>query len=338
MGTFFVTGGAGYVGSHAVKALAEAGHACLTYDNLSTGHRDFVRWGPLIEADIRDADALNRVFAAHAIDAVLHFAAAAYVEESMRDPGRYYDININGTRTLLDAMVRRGVKAVVFSSSCAIYGAHGRDPITERDAAHPVNPYGFSKLACERMFSDYRAAHGVRSICLRYFNAAGADPSGAIGEHHDPETHLIPLVLDAAAGRRKAVTVFGTDYETHDGTAVRDFVHVSDLAAAHVSAAQRLLAGADSATFNLGTGKGASVREVINSAQAVTGRRICSVDAPRREGDPAVLVASPDQARRHLGWTPQRSDLETMLRDAWAWSQARFRAPATPAGTGSQGS
>ena len=337
MAMFLVTGGAGYVGSHAVKALAGAGHSCLTYDNLSTGHRDFARWGPLIEADIRDAVALDRVFSAHAIDAVLHFAAAAYVGESVRDPGRYYDVNINGTRTLLDAMIRFGVSSIVFSSSCAVYGAQGRDPITERDATKPVNPYGFSKLACERMLSDYRIAHGVRSICLRYFNAAGADPSSELGEHHDPETHLIPLVLDAAAGRRDAVSVFGTDYDTQDGTAVRDYVHVSDLAAAHVSAAQSLLAGADSATFNLGTGSVASVREVIDTAQAVTGRRICSVNAPRREGDPAILVASSDQARRHLGWAPQRSELDTMLSDAWAWNRIRFGDPA-PARTADAGS
>jgi UDP-glucose 4-epimerase len=245
----------------------------------------------------------------------------------MRDPGRYYDININGTRTLLDAMIRAGIAAIVFSSSCAVYGVHGHDAITERDAANPVNPYGFSKLACERMLRDYGAAHGLRAICLRYFNAAGADPGAQIGEHHNPETHLIPLVLDAAAGRRSAVTVYGADYETRDGTAVRDYVHVADLADAHVSAAQRILAGADPAVFNLGTGTGASVREVIDAAQRVTGRRISSTDAARRPGDPPMLVASAELARRALGWAPQRSDLETILRDAWTWSEKRFGAP-----------
>lgn len=327
MATFLVTGGAGYVGSHTVKALAQAGHACLTYDNLSTGYRDFVRWGPLIEGDIRDGGALDRAFAAQAIDAVIHFAAVAYVGESVSDPGRYYDININGTRTLLDAMLRAGVGSIVFSSTCAVYGAHADAPLTELDAANPVNPYGFSKLACERMLADYDAAHGLRHMRLRYFNAAGADPHGEIGEHHEPETHLIPLVLDAAAGRREAVTVFGADYATRDGTAVRDYVHVSDLAAAHVAAAQRLLAGAESAVFNLGTGSGASVREVIEAARRVTGRPIRSIDAPRRAGDPPVLVAAAEQARQALGWSAQRSDLEIILRDAWAWSQSRFGDP-----------
>lgn len=322
--TFLVTGGAGYIGSHTVKALAQAGHTCLTYDNLSTGHRDFVRWGPLIEGDIRDAGTLESVFAAHAIDAVVHFAAVAYVGESVRDPGRYYDININGTRTLLDVMVRARVGRMVFSSSCAVYAARGDAPLTERDAVGPVNPYGFSKLVCEQMLADYETAHGLRSIRLRYFNAAGADPDGEIGEHHDPETHLIPLVLDAAAGRRDAIAVFGSDYATRDGTAVRDYVHVSDLAAAHVTAAEHLVAGADSALFNLGTGTGASVREVIDAARRVTGRRIGSVDAARRPGDHPVLVAGAEQARQDLSWRPQRSDLETVLRDAWAWSQSRF--------------
>lgn len=324
MATFLIVGGAGYVGSHCVKALAEAGHTCITFDNLFTGHRGFVRWGPLIEADVRDAAALDAAFQQNKVDAVLHFAALAYVGESVTAPGRYYDVNVNGTRTLLDAMARAGVGRIVFSSTCAVYGAHGEDPITEDMPARPINPYGFTKLVCERMMDDFETAHGLRSVRLRYFNAAGADPAGEIGEHHDPETHLIPLVLDAAAGRRASIAVYGTDYDTPDGTAIRDYIHVQDLGAAHVAAAERLLAGGGTLAVNLGTGAGVSVREVVHAAEAVTGRRIPAVDSARRAGDPARLVANADRARRELGWTPKRSDLPTLLKDAWAWSEKRF--------------
>lgn len=323
MATFLIIGGAGYVGSHTVKALSAAGHKCVTFDSLSTGHREFVRWGPLVVGDIRDAAALDAAFREHNPDAVIHFAALAYVGDSVRDPGSYYDVNINGTRVLLDAMLRAGVNKIVFSSSCAVYGVHDT-PITEQHQPNPINPYGFTKLACERMMEDYGVAHGLRSARLRYFNASGADPDGEIGEHHDPEPHLIPLVLDVAAGRREAIHVFGADYPTPDGSAVRDYIHVADLASAHVAAAERLLAGSESMTLNLGAGSGASVREVISAAEDVTGRRIATVLADRRPGDPPALVARSDLARTVLGWDPQRSDLNTILRDAWAWSLKRF--------------
>src|SRR5215475_989097 len=229
MALILITGGAGYVGSHCTKALVAAGHDGVVFDNLLFGHREFVRWGPFIEGDVRDASALDAVFSADRFDAVMHFAALAYVGESVTAPGRYYDVNVNGTRTLLDAMVRAGVRSIIFSSSCAIYGEPDSMPIGEHTVPHPINPYGFSKLVCERMMDDFARAHAIKSVRLRYFNAAGADPTAEIGEDHDPETHLIPLVLDAASGRRPDVTVFGTDYPTPDGTAVRDYIHVEDL-------------------------------------------------------------------------------------------------------------
>src|SRR5215468_9831418 len=286
MARILITGGAGYVGSHCTKALAAGGHNSVVFDNLLFGHREFARWGPLIEGDIRDASALDAVFSAYRFDAVMHFAALAYVGESVTAPGRYYDVNVNGTLTLLDAMVRAGVRSIIFSSSCAIYGEPERMPITEHTALSPINPYGFSKLVCERMMDDFGHAHGIKSARLRYFNAAGADPRAEIGEDHDPETHLIPLVLDAASGRRPEVTVFGTDYPTPDGTAVRDYVHVDDLARAHVLALQHLLDNGDTIAVNLGTGHGASVRQVIDSAGRITGINVVTRDASRRAGDP----------------------------------------------------
>jgi UDP-arabinose 4-epimerase len=319
-----ITGGAGYVGSHCAKELAEAGHEGIVFDNLLFGHREFVRWGSLIEGDIRDRAALDAVFSAHRFDAVMHFAALAYVGESVTAPGRYYDVNIQGTRTLLDAMVQAGVPAIVFSSSCATYGEPETMPITEGTRQDPINPYGFTKFVCERMMDDFGRAHGVRSARLRYFNAAGADPSAEIGEDHSPETHLIPLVLDAASGVRPAVQVFGTDYPTPDGTALRDYVHVSDLARAHVGAVQHLLGGGESIAVNLGTGEGVSVRQVIDTVQEVTGQEVPVRDAPRRPGDPSVLVADPNLAREVLGWASERSDLVTIIADAWRWHSKRF--------------
>ena len=291
MALILITGGAGYVGSHCSKALAAAGHEGVVFDNLLFGHREFVRWGPLIEGDIRDASALDAVFSAYRFDAVVHFAALAYVGESVTAPGRYYDVNVNGTRTLLDAVVRAGVRSIIFSSSCAIYGEPERMPITEQTVPNPINPYGFSKLVCEHMMDDFDLAHGLKSARLRYFNAAGADRTAEIGEDHDPETHLIPLVLDAASGKRPNVTVYGTDYPTPDGTAVRDYIHVDDLARAHVLALQHLLKKGDTVAVNLGTGHGASVRQVIDTARRITGREIVVCDASRRAGDPPVLVA-----------------------------------------------
>ena len=325
MTLILITGGAGYVGSHCTKAISAAGHDSVVFDNLLFGHREFARWGPLIEGDIRDASALDAVFAEHRFDAVMHFAALAYVGESVTAPGRYYDVNVNGTRTLLDAMVRAGVRSIIFSSSCAIYGEPGRMPITEHVAPNPINPYGFSKLVCEHMMEDFARAHGIKSVRLRYFNAAGADPAAEIGEDHDPETHLIPLVLDVASGRRADITVFGTDYATPDGTAVRDYVHVDDLARAHVLALQHLLNNGDTIAINLGTGHGASVRQVIDTARHITGREIIARDAPRRTGDSPVLVADAKKASEVLDWAPHYSNLAGIITDAWRWHNKRFR-------------
>jgi UDP-glucose-4-epimerase GalE len=324
MARILITGGAGYVGSHCAKALAAVKHEAIVFDNLLFGHRDFVRWGKLIEGDIREAVALDAVFAAYRIDAVLHFAALAYVGESVTAPGRYYDVNVHGTRTLLDAMVRAGVSEIVFSSSCAVYGRPDSTPIPESAPLNPINPYGFTKVVCERMMDDFAVAHGIRSARLRYFNAAGADPACEIGERHDPETHLIPLILDAAAGLAPAVQVFGTDYPTPDGTAIRDYVHVSDLARAHVLALQYLLDGGDVVIVNLASGQGASVRQVIYTACAVTGARINPSDTGRRPGDPSTLVADATLASKLLGWSAERSDLATIITDAWRWHRGRF--------------
>ena len=324
MARILITGGAGYVGSHCAKALGASGHESIVFDNLLFGHREFVRWGELVEGDIRDAAALDAVFNAQRIDAVMHFAALAYVGESVKAPGLYYDVNVNGTRVLLDAMVRADVRAIVFSSSCAIYGEPDRIPIVESTRPDPINPYGFTKLACERMMDDFERAHGLKSVRLRYFNAAGADPTAEIGEDHQPETHLIPLVLDAALGRTSEIQVFGTDYQTPDGTAIRDYVHVSDLARAHVLAAQYVLGGGDTIAVNLASGRGASVREVIDTARAATGRKFDARDVERRPGDSSILVADATRARELLGWSAERSDLATIIADAWHWHKRRF--------------
>jgi UDP-arabinose 4-epimerase len=326
MARILIAGGAGYVGSHCVKALAAAGHDCVVFDSLLFGRREFVRWGPLVEGDIRDAAALDAVFTTHRIGAVMHFAALAYVGESVTAPGRYYDVNVNGTRVLLDAMLRAGVRTIVFSSSCAIYGEPKRVPIVEGTPPDPINPYGFTKLVCERMMDDFGRAHGLKSARLRYFNAAGAEPTGEIGEDHDPETHLIPLVLHAALGTRPAIQVFGTDYPTPDGTAVRDYVHVCDLARAHVLALNRLLDGGETLAVNLGSGHGVSVHQVIETARRVIGRAVPVRHGPRRAGDPAILVADAAKARELLGWSTERSDLPSIIADAWRWHAQRFGA------------
>jgi UDP-glucose-4-epimerase GalE len=324
MARILITGGAGYVGSHCAKALVAAGHEAIVFDSLLSGHREHVRWGKLIEGDIRDAAALDAVFAAHRFDAVIHFAALAYVGESVTAPGRYYDFNVHGTRVLLEAMVRAGVGAIVFSSSCAIYGEPERVPIGEDAPLEPINPYGFTKLVCERMMDDFGRAHGLRSARLRYFNAAGAEPSSEIGEDHDPETHLIPLALDAALGLRPDVLMFGTDYPTPDGTALRDYVHVCDLARAHVLALEHLLDHGETIAVNLGTGQGISVHDVIDTVRRVTRRKVVARAAPRRPGDPSVLVADPSKARAVLGWSAERSDAATIIADAWRWHAQRF--------------
>lgn len=324
MARILITGGAGYVGSHCAKALAAAGHEGVVYDSLLLGHREFVRWGELIEGDIRDAAALGAVFAMHRFDAVMHFAGLAYVGESVTAPGRYYDVNVHGTQILLNAMVRAGVRAIVFSSSCAIYGEPDHMPINESALLNPINPYGFTKLVCERMMDDFGRAHELKSARLRYFNAAGAEPTAEIGEHHNPETHLIPLVLDAASDVSREVRIFGTDYPTPDGTALRDYIHVRDLARAHVLALQHLLNSGETIAVNLGSGQGVSVRQVVDTVRTVTGRDVLVRDAPRRPGDPAILVADTTKAREILGWTPEHHDLATIVADAWRWHGKRF--------------
>ena len=318
-----VTGGAGYIGSHACKALARAGYLPVTYDNLSRGHRDAVRWGPLIEGDLGDRGRLEEALRSHAIAAVMHFAAFAYVGESVEQPGLYFRNNTVNSLTLFEAMLAAGVKRIVFSSTCATYGLPETMPITEDAPQRPVNPYGESKLMIERALHWLDGAEGLRHAALRYFNAAGADPEGEIGEHHDPETHLIPLILDAAAGRRPAIDIYGTDYPTPDGTAIRDYIHVQDLAEAHVLALRHLLGGGESLALNLGTGEGHSVRATIAAAEAVTGRAIPRRETKRRPGDPPMLVADPARARQRLGWTPRLSDLERIIATAWDWHQKR---------------
>ena len=332
MARLLITGGAGYVGSHCVKALTEAGHECVVYDDLSTGHRELVKWGPLIEGDIRDADALAKVFRAHSFEGVLHFAALALVGESMRDPERYRDVNVRGTRNLLEAMTGAGVSALVFSSTCAVYGEPAIVPITEAAPFAPINPYGETKAACERLMDDWSQRDGVRSVRLRYFNAAGADAGAQIGEWHENETHLIPLVLDVAAGAREAVDIYGSDFPTPDGTAVRDYIHVSDLADAHARALAYLLGGGATTALNLGTGRGISVRAVVDAARQVTGHAIPARTVARREGDPPVLVAAPGEAQRVLGWRARLPEIETIIADAWRWHQVLRRDIATPSG------
>jgi UDP-arabinose 4-epimerase len=320
-----VTGGAGYVGSHACKALAAAGYRPVCYDSLFRGHRAAVRWGPLEQGDILDAARLDEVFARHRPDSVMHFAALAVVAESVADPDAYFRNNVTGTETLLDAMRRHGVDRLVFSSTCAVYGVPERVPITESAPTTPINPYGSSKLMVETALQACAAAYGLRSVSLRYFNAAGADAEGEIGERHQPETHLIPLVLQTAAGVRPYVEIYGEDYDTPDGTCIRDYIHVSDIAAAHVRALDLLGRREGATTVNLGSARGASVREIIRFAEQVTGRDIPTRSAPRRAGDPPRLVADASHARRDLGWSPALSDLETIVRTAWNWQEKHFR-------------
>jgi UDP-arabinose 4-epimerase len=299
--------------------LAQAGYLPVVYDNLSRGHREAVRWGPLIEADIADRARLRAAIAEHHVAAVVHFAAYAYVGESVGDPALYYRNNLCSSLSLLEAMHETGIGEIVFSSTCAIYGIPEAVPIPETAPQHPVNPYGETKRAIERALHWFGQAHGLRSVSLRYFNAAGADPDGELGEDHAPETHLVPLVLQAALGRRPSIEVYGTDYPTPDGTAIRDYVHVVDLAAAHLRALERLRAGGSSSGLNLGTGQGHSVREVIAAAERVSGRKVPAVDAPRRPGDPPVLVADASLAAQVLGWRAENSSIETIVGSALAW-------------------
>jgi UDP-arabinose 4-epimerase len=319
--TVLVAGGAGYIGSHACKALSRAGYLPVTYDNLVYGHEWAVRWGPFEHGDILDRERLDQVLSLYKPHAVMHFAAFTYVGESVSDPGKYYRNNVVGSLTLLEATRDHGIGRIVFSSTAAVYGIPDSVPIQENAPQNPINPYGTSKLSVERMLSDFDAAHALRSIALRYFNAAGADLDIETGECHDPETHLIPLVLDAVSGRRPTLTIFGTDYPTPDGTCIRDYIHVSDLADAHVKALQALEGGAPSCAYNLGNGCGFSVRQVIDTAERVTGLRVPTKLGDRRPGDPARLISDASKARRDLGWEPRIAGLDQIIRSAWAWHQ-----------------
>jgi len=322
-----VTGGAGYVGSVSMAALERAGHKTWALDNLSRGHAEAVPAGRLVEADLADTEAVARALAEKDIDAVLHCAALAYVGESVARPGRYWRNNVGGTVSLLEAMRATGVEAVVFSSSCAVYGEPEKLPLDESHPQNPVNPYGWTKLACEEMMREFARAHGLRWIALRYFNAAGAALDGSLGEAHDPESHLIPLALAAAGGTGKPLTIFGDDYPTRDGTCVRDYIHVEDLAEAHRLAIEHLAGGAGggggggSCAYNLGTETGSTVREVIASVERVTKKKVPCAEGARREGDPPELVASSEAIRRDWGWAPRCTSLDDIVKSAWAWMQ-----------------
>jgi UDP-glucose 4-epimerase len=321
-GSVLVTGGAGYIGAHACKALARAGFTPVAFDNLSTGHAAAVRFGPLVVGDLMDRASLDAAFAAHAPVAVMHFAALSLVGESMRDPARYWRENVTGALNLFEAARDAGCGRVILSSTCATYGDQDGVVLTEDTPQQPINAYGGSKLAIERMLRDFGAAYGMEHTIFRYFNVAGADPEGEIGEAHEPETHLIPLVLDAIAGRRPALTLHGTDYPTPDGTCIRDYVHVSDLVDAHVLGLERMLGGGGSGVYCLGTGTGFSVRAVIAAAGQVTNRPVPVIEGPRRPGDAARLVCGSARAAEELGWRPERSTMARMIADAWAWHQS----------------
>lgn len=321
-----VTGGAGYIGSHAAKALAASGFVPVSYDKLIHGHRWAVKWGPLIEGDICDRAKLLDTLRRYDITAILHFAGFAYVGESMDHPERYFNNNVLGSLALFDTALEAGVRHIVFSSTCATYGVPGRLPITEDAPQCPVNPYGETKLIVERALRWYAAAHPFTWAVLRYFNAAGADPDGEIGELHEPETHLIPLVLDAALGGR-SVEIFGNDYQTSDGTCVRDYIHVTDLANAHVLALQYLIHGGESIALNLGSGEGHTILDVIHSVRKTTGREVPHRFVDRRPGDPPILIADPSLAENTLGWHQRHSSLESIIRTAWAWHSAQIANP-----------
>jgi len=314
-----VTGGAGYIGAHTCKALAEAGYTPVAYDNLVYGHRAAVKWGPLEEGDIGDRMQLERVMQKYTPAAVMHFAAYAYVGESVENPAKYYRNNAAGSLSLLESMKKCSIDKIIFSSTCATYGMPDQIPIIEDHAQNPINPYGRSKLMVEWLLRDFAAAYGLKYVALRYFNAAGADPAAEIGEDHNPETHLIPLVLDTALGRRKYLEIYGTDYDTPDGTCIRDYIHVTDLAQAHLLALEHLNAGGASDVFNLGNGSGFSVREVIQTALKVTGRDIPYLEVEKRPGDPAVLIGSSEKIINQLGWRTAHNSLEAIIKTAWHW-------------------
>ncbi|MFH2202377.1 MAG: UDP-glucose 4-epimerase GalE [Elusimicrobiota bacterium] len=321
--SILVVGGAGYIGSQCAKELKKAGFEPVVLDNLCTGYRDNVRWGPFIEGDIGDSALLDEVFSSRRFAGVMHFAAHALVGESMENPGKYYRNNVAATLNLLQAMVRAKTANFIFSSTCAVYGEPEQVPLREDHPRRPINPYGRSKLMVEEMLQDFDAAYGLRYSALRYFNAAGADPEGETGEAHDPETHIIPLAIQAALGRRAGLKVFGADYDTPDGTCLRDYIHTVDLSAAHILALRRLLDGGASAAYNLGNEEGRSVLEVIAAVKKASGKDFKVEQVERRPGDPARLIGSSAKIKQELGWSPRYGELETMVRTAWDWAQRR---------------
>ncbi|OKH43918.1 UDP-glucose 4-epimerase GalE [Calothrix sp. HK-06] len=326
MSTILVTGGAGYIGTHAVLSLKNAGYEVIVLDNLSYGHRELVEEVlkvKLIVGDTNDRALLDNIFSNHNIEAVMHFAAFIAVGESVTDPAKYYRNNVTGTLTLLEAMVNASIKKFIFSSTCALYGVPKFIPLTEDHPIDPISPYATSKWMVERILSDFDIAYNLKSVRFRYFNAAGADPDGKLGEDHEPETHLIPLVLLAALGKRESIYIFGTDYPTEDKTCIRDYIHVADLAQAHVLGLEYLLKGGESEVFNLGNGNGFSVREVIETAKQVTEKELKIVERERRPGDPPILVGSSEKARKVLGWRPQYADLKKIISHAWQWHNKR---------------
>lgn len=324
MKTVLVTGGAGYIGSHCCKAFAESGWSVIAYDNLSRGWRDAVKWGPLVEGDICDAAAVAAALHQHRPDVVAHFAAYAYIGESVERPELYYRNNSFGTLVLLEEMLKIGVDKLILSSTCASYGVPIRSPIDETHPQSPINPYGWSKFIVERMVDDLSDAHGLNAVVLRYFNAAGCDPDGEVGERHEPETHVIPLAIEAAVGSGRIFTINGTDFDTRDGTAVRDYVHVTDLARAHVLAGEKLLRDRGVHVYNLGTGTGTTVNELVDAVRRASGTRLPVAYGPRRAGDPPALVAAAGKAARELGWMPEQSGIDRIVETALAWYRSRL--------------
>lgn len=316
-----IVGGAGYIGSHVNKVLNERGYETIILDNLSYGHEESVKWGTLCKCDLANINEVDDIFTKYDINAVMHFSSFIDVGESVRNPEKYYNNNVVNTMNLLNVMLKHDVKKFIFSSTCATYGIPQKIPLTENHPQNPINPYGWTKLMVERILKDYDTAYGLKSVILRYFNASGADESGIIGECHNPETHLIPLILDAAMGKREDIKIFGTDYDTPDGTCIRDYIHVTDLADAHILSLEYLNKNNQSNQFNLGNGQGFSVREVIESVKRVTGRNFNVTQTQRREGDPAILIGSSKKAKDTLGWDPQYVNIDKIIETAWNWHQ-----------------
>lgn len=316
-----IVGGAGYIGSHVNKVLNERGYETIILDNLSYGHEESVKWGTLCKCDLANINEVDDIFTKYNINAVMHFSSFIDVGESVRNPEKYYNNNVVNTMNLLNVMLKHDVKKFIFSSTCATYGIPQKIPLTENHPQNPINPYGWTKLMVERILKDYDTAYGLKSVILRYFNASGADESGIIGEWHNPETHLIPLILDAAMGKREDIKIFGTDYDTPDGTCIRDYIHVTDLADAHILSLEYLNKNNQSNQFNLGNGQGFSVREVIESVKRVTGRNFNVTQTQRREGDPAILIGSSKKAKDTLGWDPQYVNIDKIIETAWNWHQ-----------------